>query len=129
LDRLHGSPNGMGLVVDEYGHCEGIVTAADALESIRGGLAADIDRDQPQVVARHDGTWLVSGALAVEALHDSLGVPLPENRTYHTVAGLLLHEMRRIPAVGEAIVMDGWRLEVVDLDGRRIDQVLVSKHE
>jgi putative hemolysin len=127
LDRLHGTADGMGLVVDEYGHCEGIVTAADALESIRSGVAGEVARDEAKVVARDDGSWLVSGALAVEALHDTLGVPLPADRAYHTVAGLLLHEMRRIPAVGESIVIDGWRLEVVDLDGRRIDQVLVAK--
>lgn len=127
LDRLHGISNALGLVVDEYGHCEGIVTPADALEAIRGGVPAAGMTDEPAIVARADGSWLVGGALPVEALHDTLGVPLPKDRAYHTVAGLMLHEMRRIPAVGETIDIDGWRLEVVDLDGRRIDQVLVTR--
>jgi len=127
LDRLHGADEALGLVIDEYGHCEGVVTPADARRAVRGGAVSVTGQDDPKVVARADGSWLVSGALAVEVLEDTLGVPLPKDRDYHTVAGLILHEMRRIPAVAESIVIDGWRLEVVDMDGRRIDQVLVAK--
>ncbi|TWS99643.1 hemolysin family protein [Reyranella sp. CPCC 100927] len=127
LDRLHGAVDALGLVIDEYGHSEGVVTPADARRAVRGGAVSVTADDDPKVVARADGSWLVSGALAVEVLEDTLGVPLPRDRDYHTVAGLILHEMRRIPAVAEAIVIDGWRLEVVDMDGRRIDQVLVAK--
>lgn len=127
LDRLHGAVDALGLVIDEYGHCEGVVTPADARRAVRGGAVSVTADDDPKMVARADGSWLVSGALAVEVLEDTLGVPLPKDRDYHTVAGLILHEMRRIPAVAESIVIGGWRLEVVDLDGRRIDQVLVAK--
>ncbi|HEX2891144.1 hemolysin family protein [Vineibacter terrae] len=126
LDRLHG-PDVLGLVVDEYGHGEGIVTPADALQAIRAGAVTGVAVGEPAIVQRTDGSWLVSGALAVETLEDTLGVPVPKDRRYHTVAGLILHEMRRVPATAESIVIDGWRLEVVDMDGRRIDQVLVAK--
>ncbi len=128
LDRLQEAADTLGLVIDEYGHCEGIVTPADARRAIRGGTtAASAAGDEHMMTQREDGSWLVSGALAVEVLRDTLGVPLPEDRQYHTVAGLMLHEMRRIPAAAESITIDGWRLEVVDMDGRRIDQVLVAK--
>ncbi|TXL71692.1 HlyC/CorC family transporter [Vineibacter terrae] len=126
LDRLRG-PDVLGLVVDEYGHGEGIVTPADALQAIRAGTVTGVAVGEPAIVQRTDGSWLVSGALAVETLEDALGVPVPKDRRYHTVAGLILHEMRRVPATAESIVIDGWRLEVVDMDGRRIDQVLVAK--
>jgi putative hemolysin len=128
LDRLQEVSDTLGLVIDEYGHCEGIVTPADARRAIRAGTSSPAaSGGERMMTQRQDGSWLVSGALAVEVLRDTLGVPLPEDRQYHTVAGLMLHEMRRIPAVAESITLGGWRLEVVDMDGRRIDQVLVAK--
>lgn len=127
LDRLYESGNGFGLVLDEYGHCEGIVTRADALKAIRGEHAVGEAEDDPMVVRRDDGSYLVAGALPVDTLRDTMGLRLPPERPYHTVAGLVLHELRRVPAVADVVVVDGWRIEVVDMDNRRIDQVLISK--
>jgi putative hemolysin len=127
LDRLYESGNGFGLVLDEYGHCEGIVTRADALKAIRGEHAVGEAEDDPMVVRREDGSFLVAGALPVDTLRDTMGLRLPTERPYHTVAGLVLHELRRVPAVADVVVVDGWRIEVVDMDNRRIDQVLISK--
>ncbi|MGE0424069.1 MAG: hemolysin family protein [Reyranellaceae bacterium] len=127
LDRLYESGNGFGLVLDEYGHCEGIVTRADALKAIRGEHAVGESEDDPMVVRREDGSFLVAGALPVDTLRDTMGLKLPEERPYHTVAGLVLHELRRVPAVADVVVVNGWRIEVVDMDNRRIDQVLMSK--
>jgi putative hemolysin len=128
LDRLHGAGDALGLVIDEYGNGEGIVTPSDARRAIRAGTASPAASDDGRVmVQRPDGSWLVSGALAVEVLRDTLGIPLPKDRHYHTVAGLMLHEMQHIPSPTESITIDGWCLEVVDMDGRRIDQVLVTK--
>jgi len=127
LDRLYESGNGFGLVLDEYGHCEGIVTRADALKAIRGEHATGEAEDDPMVVRREDGSFLVAGALPVDTLRDTMGMRLAAERPYHTVAGLVLHELRRVPAVADVVVVDGWRIEVVDMDNRRIDQVLISK--
>lgn len=127
LDRLYESGNGFGLVLDEYGHCEGIVTRADALKAIRGEHAGGEPEDDPMVVRRDDGSFLVAGALPVDTLRDTMGMRLPTERPYHTVAGLVLHELRRVPVVSDWVVVDGWRVEVVDMDNRRIDQVLMSK--
>lgn len=127
LDRLYESGNGFGLVLDEYGHCEGIVTRADALKAIRGEHATGEAEDDPMVVRRDDGSFLVAGALPVDTLRDTMGLRLPTERPYHTVAGLVLHELRRVPAVSDVVTVDGWRIEVVDMDNRRIDQVLMSK--
>lgn len=125
LDRLYESGNGFGLVLDEYGHCEGIVTRADALKAIRGEQIED--EEDPMVVRREDGSFLVAGALPVDTLRDTLGMKLPAERPYHTVAGLVLHELRRVPVVGDVITVFGWRVEVVDMDNRRVDQLLISK--
>jgi putative hemolysin len=125
LDRLYESGNGFGLVLDEYGHCEGIVTRADALKAIRGEHTEA--EEDPMVVRREDGSFLVAVALPVDTLRDTMGMRLPTERPYHTVAGLVLHELRRVPAVTDVVTVDGWRIEVVDMDNRRIDQVLISK--
>ena len=125
LDRLHETGNGFGLVLDEYGHCEGIVTRADALKAIRGEQFEA--EEEPMVVRRGDGSFLVAGALPVDTLRETMGIRLPIERPYHTVAGLVLHELRRVPVVSDVVTVDGWRIEVVDMDNRRIDQVLMSK--
>ena len=117
----------LALIHDEYGHFEGIVTPADLLAAIAGEFASDAQADEaPSVVERADGSLLVAGAMAADALADRLGLDLPEDRDYATVAGLALAVLRRLPDEGESFVEQGWRFEVVDLDGRRIDKLLVS---
>ena len=118
----------MALIHDEYGHFEGIVTPADLLAAIAGEFASDADPDDaPNVVERDDGSLLVAGTMAADALAERLGIDLPEDRDYATVAGLALAAFRHLPAEGESFVEQGWRFEVVDLDGRRIDKLLVSE--
>ena len=117
----------MAFVHDEYGHFEGIVTPADLLAAIAGEFASDTDPDEaPSVVVRDDGSLLVAGTMAADALAERLGIDLPEDRDYATVAGLALAVLRRLPTEGESFEEQGWRFEVVDLDGRRIDKLLVS---
>lgn len=118
----------MALIHDEYGHFEGIVTPSDLLAAIAGEFASDADPgDAPSVVEREDGSLLVAGTMAADALADRLGIDLPDDRDYATVAGLALAVFRHLPAEGESFVEQGWRFEVVDLDGRRIDKLLVSE--
>ena len=118
----------MALIHDEYGHFEGIVTPADLLAAIAGEFASDADPDEaPSVVVRDDGSLLVAGTMAADALAERLGIDLPEDRDYATVAGLALAAFRHLPGEGESFEEQGWRFEVVDLDGRRIDKLLVSE--
>lgn len=119
------TPVHIGLVHDEYGLFQGIVTSADILESIVGEFRDE--GEQPDIVERADGSYLVSGSMAVDELADRLHIPLAADRNFHTAAGLVLAELGHLPEVGETADVHGWRFEVVDLDGRRIDKLLVSR--
>jgi putative hemolysin len=115
----------IALIHDEYGHFEGLVTPADVLEAIVGAFKSE--GEEPNAVQRANGSWLVSGSMPVDELAAQFGLVLPEKRGYATAAGLVLAHLQHIPKTGEAIEQDGWRFEVVDLDGRRIDKLLVSR--
>ncbi|WP_341209235.1 hemolysin family protein [uncultured Sphingomonas sp.] len=128
LDALRRAEVPMALIHDEYGHFEGIVTPANLLAAIAGEFLSDIDPEEsPNVVVRDDGSLLVAGTMAADALAERLGIDLPEDRDYATVAGLALAAFRKLPGEGESFEEQGWRFEVVDLDGRRIDKLLVSE--
>ncbi|WP_375429555.1 hemolysin family protein [uncultured Sphingomonas sp.] len=127
LDALRRAEVPMAMIHDEYGHFEGIVTPADLLAAIAGDFLSDSHPDEaPSVVERDDGSLLVAGTTAADTLADRLGLHLPEDRDYATVAGLALSVFRHLPGEGESFALQGWRFEVVDLDGRRIDKLLVS---
>jgi putative hemolysin len=127
LAALKASSVHIGLVHDEYGAFEGIVTASDILESIVGEFRTDEGPAEPHYARRADGTFLISGAMPVDELIDLIGIRLPEPRSYHTVAGLVLVEFGRLPQAGDSVDVSGWRFEVVDLDGRRIDKLLATR--
>jgi putative hemolysin len=127
LTHLREAEIPMALVHDEYGHFEGIVTPVDGLLAITGEFRGG-EEEEPPVVRREDGSWLVSGWMQADEMADAIGLTLPAGRRdYQTVAGFVLSRLRRIPSVGEFVEALGWRFEVVDIDGRRIDKVLVSK--
>ncbi|SEN44099.1 putative hemolysin [Sphingomonas gellani] len=127
LTALREADVPMALIHDEYGHFEGIVTPADLLAAIAGVFASDTDPDEsPAVVEREDGSLLVAGTASADLLAERLGLDLDEDRDFATVAGLALDVFKHLPAEGEHFSMQGWRFEVVDLDGRRIDKLLVS---
>ena len=127
LRILQQSGVSMALVHDEYGHLEGVVTPADLLSAIVGHFAShQDDGDGPMVVTREDGSLLISGALPTDALTEQLGLTLPDNRDFATAAGYVLSIVKHLPREGEVFVEQGWRFEVVDMDGRRIDKLLVS---
>ena len=128
LRLLQQSGTGMALVHDEYGHLDGIVTTADLLSAIAGDFASHADEgDTPMVVEREDGSLLVSGALSAEAMAERLGLDLPEGHEFATAAGYALFVLKRLPTEGEHFTDQGWRFEVVDMDGRKIDKLLVSE--
>jgi len=127
LEALRKAEVPMALVHDEYGQFEGLVSSADILEAIAGSFRADLREPEPDAVQREDGSWLLAGSMPIDEMADLLGIAPPSNRSYHTVAGLLLMQLRHLPVTGEATEAFGWRFEVVDLDGRRIDKVLASR--
>jgi putative hemolysin len=127
LNVLRAAEVPVALVHDEYGHFEGIVTPADALEAIAGGFRADGVTDEGDAFRREDGSWLLAGSMHVDEMADQLGLKLPANRDYQTVAGLVIGHLHRLPNTGEAVEIDGWRFEVVDMDGRRVDKVLAHR--
>ena len=128
LRILQGSGLGMAMVRDEYGHLDGIVTPADLLAAMAGTFASHQDEgDEPDVVQREDGSLLVSGAMSADALAERLGLDLPEAREFATAAGYVLFMLKRLPELGEHFTDQGWRFEVIDLDGRKIDKILVSE--
>ena len=121
LAILKAAPVHVGLVYDEYGAL-GIVTTADILESIVGAFHSEEGPPEPAYVRRDDGSLLVSGWMPVDEFGELLGVELPPHR-YNTVAGLVLQQFNVLPNVGDAFDFAGWHIEVVDLDGRRIDRI------
>ena len=126
LKSLRASIVHMALVFDEYGHFEGIVTAGDILEAIAGDFAEAGD-PEPAFTARDDGSWLVAGWMPIDEFADKLGGPADREADYETVAGLALHTLNRLPEVGERFSFRGWDFEIVDLDGRRIDKLIVRR--
>ena len=128
LRTLQRSGLGMAMVHDEYGHLDGIVTTADLLAAIAGSFASHQDEgDDPMVVERADGSLLVSGAMAAEDLAEKLALDMPEQREFATAAGYVLWVLKDLPVEGQSFVEQGWRFEVVDMDGRKIDKLLVSE--
>jgi putative hemolysin len=126
LEILQKSEHHLALVYDEYGHFEGIITSGDVLEAITGAIAAS-DTDEPAMVGRDDGSWLVAGWMPVDEFCDKLSLPREMAGDYDTVAGLMLLQLGRIPDLGAHFDAEGFRFEVIDLDGRRIDKVLVTR--
>jgi putative hemolysin len=118
----------IALVTDEYGTTLGLVTPADVLETIAGQRADEVNASTAQVVPRPDGSWFVDGDIELQDLERALAAGgLSTGEGFMTLAGLILEQLERIPQVGEVLVVNGWRLEVVDLDGNRIDKVAVSR--
>lgn len=128
LREIRSSRVHMALVFDEYGHFEGTITPGDVLEAIIGAFQEE-EEDEPAIVTRADGSYLVAGWMQVDEFSHELGIPIPRDADFQTVAGFILAEMNHLPNVGESFDKGHWRFEVVDLDGRRIDKILVTRIE
>jgi len=118
----------LALVHDEYGHLDGIVTPGSILSALAGAFKHDLEEgDEPPCVERDDGSWLVSGSANADVLSDRIGVSMTTDRDYSTVAGFALSVLKKIPETGEVFKFDGFKFEIVDMDGRKIDKLLVSR--
>jgi len=127
LEAFKTSGEPMALLVDEYGDLEGLVTQSDILEALVGDIPGSADADQ-RVVRREDGTCLIDGMVGLDELRQVLGVShLPgEDADFHTLGGYVMARLNRVPMVADRLTAAGYRFEVVKMDGRRVDRVLVS---
>jgi magnesium and cobalt exporter, CNNM family len=127
LEVFKTSAEPMALIVDEYGDLEGLVTPSDILETLVGDISGSPEADQ-RIVQRDDETWLIDGMVGLDELKQVLGISrLPgEDPDFHTLGGYLMARLNRVPMEADRITADDWRFEVVKMDGRRVDRVLVT---
>ena len=128
LTLLRGAQTEMALVVDEYGDIQGIVTVQDLIEAITGEFQTDDDEDS-YAIQRDDGSWLLDGLIPSHDLKDRLQIkvlPEEDRGLYNTLSGLIMMQLGRIPKTADKIEWDGWMLEIIDMDGKRIDKVLAT---
>lgn len=129
LEQFKQSGDRVAMVTDEYGGVEGLVTLTDLLEAIVGDLPSSDRQRDPDAMQREDGSWLIDGMISSDRLKELLEVeelPYEEERNYHTLGGLMMTYLRHIPIVGEHFIWQSIRFEVVDMDGNRVDKVLVN---
>jgi len=126
LDQFQRSSTHLAIVTDEYGDIEGITTPIDILKAIAGELPELGSRERPEALQRQDGSWLIDGHLSIEELQRRLGRRDMVAREYHTVAGFVLARLGRIPKAGDTLTWRDLKIEIVDMDGVRIDKVMLG---
>jgi putative hemolysin len=129
LEIFKASGEPMALVVDEFGELEGLATLHDILTSLVGDIASSEEPASPSVVRHDDGSWLIDGMMAIDAVKDAIGlamIPGEGSGEFHTLGGFVMSRLHRIPRVGDRTGVSGYRFEVVNMDGRRVDRVLVA---
>jgi putative hemolysin len=128
LDQFRASGTYIVFVIDEYGEIQGMVTLHDVIESVTGEFLPH-DTEEAWAVQREDGSWLLDGLIPIVELKDRLGirtVPEEDKGRYHTLSGMVMWLLGRVPNTGDIATWESWRFEVVDLDGKRIDKVLAT---
>jgi len=130
LESLRRNRAQFALVIDEYGEVQGLVTLNDVLAAIVGDMPSQDDDGEQDVVEREDGSYLMDGGLSIERLKSVLEVkeelPGEEENAFHTLGGLVMHQLGRVPVEADHFHLAGWRFEVVDMDKNRVDKVLLS---
>lgn len=129
IERFKQSGRSIALVVQEYGEIEGVITLTDLMEALVGDLPTAGEPVEQDAMQREDGSWLLEGAISLEELQEILGIEsLPDESShgYETLGGLVMQELGRIPIVTDSFELAGWRFEVIDMDGRRVDKVLAT---
>lgn len=127
LEIMKASKVHMAFLVDEFGAFEGVVTATDLLEMIAGDFDEGHDDAEVNVRQREDGSWLVDGQTDIDELADALGEDFGEADGFHTIAGLVLHQLSRVPNEGEILQLGRFEVEIIDMDDRRIDKLLFKQ--
>jgi putative hemolysin len=132
LELIKQHQAAMALVVDEYGDIQGLVTATDLVEALVGDLPSLDTDNSPSAVQREDGSWLIDGILPLadlSVLLPAMAMPEVEDGGVTTVGGLVMRQLKKIPAPADHVTIGGYRIEVVDMDGRRVDKVLIARAE
>lgn len=129
LDAFQRSPVHLAIVTDEYGDVRGIVTPIDILRAIAGGMPDIGSRERAEIVTRQDGSLLVDGHLPARELAVALDIPELAHDDYHTTAGFVLHRLGRIPRAGDRLTWRNLEVEVVDMDGPRIDKLIIRRRQ
>jgi putative hemolysin len=131
LEHFKRNRSELALVGDEYGEIEGLVTLNDVLQALVGDLPALDEEASQDIVRRDDGSWLIDGSISLDQLREAIGFsgsfPDEDEGNYHTVAGLVMTTLGRIPRVSDHFTLNGFRFEVVDMDQKRVDRVLVVR--
>lgn len=130
LERFRKDRNYFAVVVDEYGSTQGIITLHDLTENIFGTLPDLDDKEEPDIVTREDGSWLVDGMIPIDELRETISLKEfdLEDADYSTLAGFILYKLSEIPIIGDILEAEGFRFEIIDMDKSKIDKVLISKH-
>jgi putative hemolysin len=131
LEMFRGTKKHFGVVIDEYGSTEGIITLHDLTENIMGDLPATYEAGAPEVFRRDDGSYLMDGAMMVEDVEDLLKVyslfdDEDERPDINTLGGLAMYKLNRLPKTGDKFQVGGYEFEIVDMDGNRVDKLLVK---
>lgn len=128
LERFKQEGAHMALIVDEFGGIEGLVTLIDILEAIVGDIPTEDEIADPPVTVREDGSLLIDGKITIDDLREALNAgDFPDDDDYQTLGGFIIYTLGRLPRAGDAFVWSRWRFEVVDMDGNRVDKVLVER--
>jgi len=130
LEYFKAAPIHAALIVDEYGTVQGLITVNDIMEAIVGDIPALGEEDDDSIIVREDGSWLVDGTLPIEEFRErfnAVSIPEDEERDYHTLAGFIMTHLGRIPVTGEKFTWDRFEFEIVDMDGNRIDKILLKE--
>ena len=130
LEQFRQTGVHIALVTDEFGGIEGLLTLNDLMEAIVGDLPSAEDQEEPLVIQRDDGSWLLDGSLDIgdfKNLVDRDDLPDEVSGIYHTIGGFVMHQLGRIPRAGEHFLWDGLSFEVMDMDGKRVDKILVAE--
>jgi putative hemolysin len=130
IEMFKSSRRHMAVVIDEHGGVEGVVTVNDILDALVGDIPSMDEQEEQPVVRREDGSFLMDGALPVDRLKQTLQIkrlPGEEDGNFQTLGGFLMARLGRVPAVADYVEFGGWRFEVVDMDRRRVDKVMVTR--
>jgi putative hemolysin len=127
LEKFRASKSNLALVVDEYGGTKGLITLHDLIEDIFGELPEEFDEDETKIIVRADGSLLVDGLIDITELMDKLSLKI-EEPDYSTLSGFIMHQLGTVPTEGEILDYENYRFEVIDMDGKRIDKVLIKKN-
>ena len=130
IERLRETRSHLALVIDEYGGMEGLITITDVMRAILGELPDNKGEHEEPIVEREDGSWLVEGMYPVDEFQDTFDLkelPDGDEAAYQTLGGMIMTMLGRVPDAGNRVKWGGYQLEVVDMDGRRVDKVLVTK--